>query len=276
MEMDIDNICIILFPGTKCLNLHTLGEQWIEEVTEVDFVPTSMEGCPEGEHLRFKAQVRGWKTEAREKRCRRLLEITAEHNLRRALLGVQWKDVLLVPQAWYPEHTPKYEIKEWWYVPAEEVLGRTCKTCNAFCELTDFIGTKRRRTGSVNCLKCEPPGGRTDTHSKRGNTKAAPRRRTTLTPDGSASDGRALRRSQRAKGNKSANYHEESESDSQSDNDDDGRDKQLLYGVKMRAADPRYLTPGDDGNRGDILLTMSQVKELITAKLHSEEEVATV
>jgi hypothetical protein len=113
MEMDIDYMCIILFPGTKCLNLHTLGEQWIEEVTEVDFVPTSMEGCPEGELLRFKAQVRGWKTEAREKRCRRLSEITAEHNLRRALLGEQWKDVLLVPPAWYPEHTPKYETKGW-------------------------------------------------------------------------------------------------------------------------------------------------------------------
>jgi hypothetical protein len=199
-----------------------------------------MEGCPEGEHLRFKARVRGWKTEAREKRCQRLLGITTEHNLRRALLDAQWKDVLLVPQAWYPEHTPKYETKGWWYVPAEEVLGRTCKTCKAFCELTDFIGTKRRRTGSVNCLKCEPPGGRTGTHSKRGNTKAAPR------------------------------------SDSQSDNDDDGRDKQFLYGVKLRAAEPRYLASGDDGNRGDILLTMAQVKELITAKLHSEEEVATV
>ena len=162
------------FPGTNCLNLNTLGEQWIEEVTEVDFVPTSMEGCPEGEHLRFKARVRGWKTEAREKRCQRLLGITAEHNFRRALLGVQWKDVLLVPQAWYPEHTPKYETKGWWHVPAEEFLGRTCKTCKAFCELTDFIGTKRRRTGSVNCLKCKPPGGRTGTYSKRGNTKETP------------------------------------------------------------------------------------------------------
>ena len=59
--------------------------------------------------------------------------------------------------------------------------------------------------------------------------------------------------------------------------DDDGRDKQLLYGIRMRAADdPRYLTPDDDGNRGDILLTMAQVKELITVKLRSEEEVATV
>ena len=44
----------------------------------------------------------------------------------------------------------------------------------------------------------------------------------------------------------------------------------------MRAADPRYLTPGDDGNRRDILLTMAQVKELITVRLRSEEEVATV
>jgi hypothetical protein len=39
----------------------------------------------------------------------------------------------------------------------------------------------------------------------------------------------------------------------------------------MRAADPRYITHGDDGNSGDILLTMAQVKELITVKLHSEE-----
>jgi hypothetical protein len=72
------------------------------------------------------------------------------------------------------------------------------------------------------------------------------------------------------------NYHEESGRDGQSGEDDDGRDKQLLYGIRMRAADPRYLTTDDDVNRGDILLTMEQVKELITVKLRSEEEVATV
>jgi hypothetical protein len=44
----------------------------------------------------------------------------------------------------------------------------------------------------------------------------------------------------------------------------------------MRAADPRYLTTDDDVNRGDILLTMEQVKELITVKLRSEEEVASL
>ena len=55
------------------------------------------------------------------------------------------------------------------------------------------------------------------------------------------------------------NYHEESESECQSDEDDDGRDKQLLNGIKMRAADPRYLTTDDDVNRGDITLTKTDV-----------------
>ena len=111
--------------GAPCLNLHALGEQWIEEVTDVDIVQTTPEECLEGEHLKFKAHIPGWKAVTRERRCQSLLEKT-EHNLRKALLGTPWKDVLLVPQAWYPEHTPKYETQGWWYVPAEAVLGRTC------------------------------------------------------------------------------------------------------------------------------------------------------
>jgi hypothetical protein len=103
---------------THCLNLHALGEQWIEEVTDVDIVRTTPEECLEGEHLKFKAHIPGWKAVTRERRCQSLLEKT-EHNLRKALLGTPWKDVLLVPQAWYPEHTPKYETKGWWYVPAK-------------------------------------------------------------------------------------------------------------------------------------------------------------
>jgi hypothetical protein len=140
--------------GTQCLNLHALGEQWIEEVTDVDIVQTPPEECLEGELFKFKAHIRGWKTMTREGRCQNLLART-DHNLRKALLSTQWKDVLLVPQAWYPEHTPRYETKGWWYVPAEAVLGRTCKSCNAFCELADFTGTKRQRTVSVICYKCK-------------------------------------------------------------------------------------------------------------------------
>jgi len=70
-------------------------------------------------------------------------------------------------------------------------------------------------------------------------------------------------------------YHEYFESEIRSDSDDDGSDEQLFYGLKMRAADPRYITHGDDGNRRDILLTMTQVRELIIRKKQSEEGVAT-
>ena len=44
----------------------------------------------------------------------------------------------------------------------------------------------------------------------------------------------------------------------------------------MRAADPRYITDGDDINRGDVLLTMTQAKELITIKAQSAAEIATI
>jgi hypothetical protein len=44
---------------TQCLNLHALGDLWIEEVTDVDIVQTPPEECLEGEHLKFKADIRG-------------------------------------------------------------------------------------------------------------------------------------------------------------------------------------------------------------------------
>jgi len=72
------------------------------------------------------------------------------------------------------------------------------------------------------------------------------------------------------------NYHECVESETRSGSDDDGSDGRPFYGLKLRAADPRYITHGDDGNRGDILLTLAEVRELIIKKQQSEEGVATV
>ena len=69
----------------QCLNIHALGEQWIEEVTDVEEVQTLQEECLEGEELKFKARIRGWKTEIRKERCQQLLDKNG-YNLRRALL----------------------------------------------------------------------------------------------------------------------------------------------------------------------------------------------
>ena len=68
-------------------------------------------------------------------------------------------------------------------------------------------------------------------------------------------------------------YHDSLESEIRSDSDDDGSDEQPFCGLKLRAADPRYITRGDDDTRGDILLTLAQVRELIIRKQQSEEGV---
>ncbi len=67
-----------------------------------------------------------------------------------------------------------------------------------------------------------------------------------------------------------------SESDSSDNSDNHEYDAQPCYGIKMRAADPRYITDGEDINRGDVLLTMTQVKELINIKAQSGVEIATI
>jgi hypothetical protein len=77
-------------------------------------------------------------------------------------------------------------------------------------------------------------------------------------------------------GQERVNYYECVEIETRSDSDDDGSDERPFYGLKLRASDPRYITHGDDGNWGDILLNPAQVRELIVKKQQSEEGVATV
>ena len=257
-------------PEARCLNLYALGEQWIEEVTDADMVRATTQEYLEGKHLKFKAHIRGWEASFRERRCQSLL-VKTDRNLRKALLSAPWRDILLVPHAWYPDHKPKFETPGWWYAPAEAVLGRTCKSCNAFCELADFTSTKGKRTVLEICLRCQSTNDRTSTHRGCRTTKDAPRKRTALMPDGTT-----LRRSARVRDQERMNYHECAESETRSDSDDDGNDSLLSYCLKLRAADPRYITHGDDRDRGDILLTIAQVRELILAKQQSEEGVATV
>jgi hypothetical protein len=66
------------------------------------------------------------------------------------------------------------------------------------------------------------------------------------------------------------------ESDRPDSDDDHEYDAGPYYGIRMRAADPRYITEGNDINRGDVLLTIAQVRQLIDLKASSAEEIATV
>ena len=85
------------------------------------------------------------------------------------------------------------------------------------------------------------------------------------------------RRSERTRGQERVCYHGSSSESDRLDSDDDHEyDARPYYGIRMRAADPRYITEGNDINRGDVLLTIAQVKQLIDLKASSAAEIATI
>jgi hypothetical protein len=66
------------------------------------------------------------------------------------------------------------------------------------------------------------------------------------------------------------------ESDTKSDSDEEDSRATLSYRLKLRAADTRYITSSEDGNRGDVICTVEQVKELIARKAAAEDGIAAI
>jgi hypothetical protein len=220
--------------ATPCLNLHALGEQWIGEVSDVDIVQNPPEDSHEGDQLIFKAHIRGWETEARQIRCQSL-KGKSDLALRQALLRPRWKDILLIPQHWYPTDSPKFETEGWWYAPAEEALGRTCKSCRTFYEIENSAGAKRSRRRNVRCPKCQSENDQAKATGERGTQKNAQRKKAARALDTSN-----LRRSKRMRGQERVCYHgSSSDSDSLDSDDDHEYDARPCYGIRMRAADQK-------------------------------------
>ena len=88
---------------TQCLNLHALGEQWIER---------TWTSCEQPRRSTSRVNTSNSKPTSGAGRQGlgrggvRTCWQKPKHNLRKALLNAPWKDILLVPQAWYPDHTP--------------------------------------------------------------------------------------------------------------------------------------------------------------------------
>jgi len=85
------------------------------------------------------------------------------------------------------------------------------------------------------------------------------------------------RRSERTSGRERVDYRESlMECDTLSDNDEDDESTTLSYRLKLQAADPRYITNSEDGNRGDVICTVEQVRELIARKATAEDGIAAI
>ena len=57
------------------------------------------------------------------------------------------------------------------------------------------------------------------------------------------------------------------------DSADDQQD-QGTWGLRLRAADPRYITHATDNDRGDVILPMHDIRKLLTIKHSAPEDMA--
>ena len=124
----------------------------------------------------------------------------------------------------------------------------------------------------MRCPKCQSEKDQAKAKGERDKQKNAQHKKAARTRDTSNP-----RRSERMHGQEQVGYHGSSSESDRPDSDDDHEyDAGPYYGIRMRAADPRYITEGNDINRGDVLLTIAQVRQLIDLKASSAEEIATV
>jgi hypothetical protein len=71
-------------------------------------------------------------------------------------------------------------------------------------------------------------------------------------------------------------YDIDMKSDGSSGSEESRDDARPSLGVRMRTANPRYITHEDDDNRGDVIIPMSTVTELIGLKEQFDEAAATI
>ena len=103
--------------------------------------------------------------ETRKSRCQSLLQ-KSDSSLRQELCsypyrrnGTKSRDVLLIPQEWYPDYKPKYETPGWWYVPTEENATPSVNSWN----LQARNGTARIKPAAAGAsLNMIEPAGRVE------------------------------------------------------------------------------------------------------------------
>ena len=248
--------------GIQLLNIHALGDNWIEKVIGAR-QPEESDATPED--LQFLALVRGWETATRQVRCKTLLDIESDRKLQQDLIRGQHRDVLFIPQTWYPASATKFETNGWWYAPAEELWVKLCRGCATWCEEREFTGPNAK------CAMCQLTGRNSKRTRYRRHDQRQKRRATGLEPASSRENPtRADARHSKRK-RPSVDYAEHS--DESMDSVDDQQD-QRTRGLRLRAADPRYITYATDNDRGDVILPMQDIRKLLTIKHSASEDMA--
>ena len=142
-------------PEQPSINIHQVGEIFIESVTEVAYDPVVAEASDQirvedpihlTQDMRFKAVIRGWSHQAQQLRTTALLNLNDISLVREMQEN---HDLILLPVEWWSSAVDTIDPDEsgWWYRVSEPTRFRDCTSCGK------RIG-KDMSVESRGCLKC--------------------------------------------------------------------------------------------------------------------------
>jgi hypothetical protein len=133
-------------------------------------------------------------------------------------------------------------------VSAEAIVGRLCKRCNNFSEQAEFTSNEWGMMNKASCRKCQPEERKCTKQSEAKGKKMSEKHRSRVENSPCAdSASEQVKRTERIR--RLAKYSFEERSDNSTDSE--GEPGQLTrfqstLGIKLRAADPRYITHAGD------------------------------
>jgi hypothetical protein len=163
---------------TVSVNMHTLGESFVEKVSGVRRRATADgQSATPGESLEFLVHIRGWQSEARRQRRDKLMHLN-DIGLRVALTGAAEADIFFIPEIHFAGETPELDDEGWWYQVRAGIWCRECRKCRVRKEQEGFQKNEWNKEHLAICSRCV-----TGTDPKRvsARTTRKVRKRTTTT-----------------------------------------------------------------------------------------------
>ena len=232
-------------PKQMVVNVHALGELFIESVHDVRWTLDPVDSP--GEHLQFRAQVRGWNNTDRAARRQRLLALSTDTSLRSTLVHATAPDLFFLPREMWPNIAPEQEETGWWYKVVNEILFRKCKRCHEKKTQDCYDKQAWSQCHPAECRSCQPK-----------NRVQAKKRRREMKMSTIDTDSVAVSRTRRPRFKGTYRLHGSSESDEAL-----SREYQTQIGLLLSTADPRYVGRGDDVSGGDVILDCDEIRSLL-------------
>ena len=265
-----------MMKGTGTVNMHVLGERFVESVSDVRATPADQQSTEDpGAGLQFLAQIRGWQSGLALARKKQLLERN-DIGLAAALEWAAGTDIFFIPKGHFPGYTPDDDAEGWWYSVKGKERCRKCFQCHRRAAHHDFSRREWVKKSPATCVLCT--SGRGEKRAREGGLKRAPtenkisRNRVAVGRQGGRGNATGTRevsstrpkRPRRAATSTRVSLADRSESESETEiQEDEWPDHEAQVCIILVPANPQYVGRGNDSNGGEIAYTVPEIRGLL-------------